>query len=892
LLKELNLKEYKQTNVLGQLIESIHLTDNIIEIFGEATKQLYQVIQCDHVNILFNNEKARYFYINQILNQPNPENGHDLIIPYNETSITEILRSHRSIIRMDLSIRGGLTPGDLKFLAEGIKSDLSVPIIHKNKILAVINLSSYQSNYFTAAHQVQTEQIASLLGLALGRIELIEKLNKKQSDLLLWKNKFKSIINNISESIAIIRLDYDLIYETNTAFEKLTGYSSEQLHGMRLSHLHSPNEEMILSKLDKNSINGKIAAIDKIFLNRKDDTQIPVSLKFVHIGGSITNFIFAIYEHIPETNPVISAINEKSDIPGELISLQLSVFSDIINSANSDLNLNDLINSALLAIKKVTNFDYAQITLFDTSGKNIENHTIISDRCREYDKQKSWNILEDCDFYWYNISEQNLKQQFEARSNSFDSTEKELRSRIPAVLMTKNRNIGTLVLGSLQPDFYQKYQVEFVNEVAGQIAILIENERLSLEQKERILNRSIQSDLTGIIGVNLNIDHVLSGIVKLSAEKMQAQLATIQLIEKDKFLPGVIVSDQNCDKVLISNFENDNIVTEILTTKEPYITSSIPLSHTNQMRNSKSGSFNYRTYLTIFLKLKEKTIGMLTNYWNKPYQINSDDLRLIGAIANQASSAIENAKLFQQSLSYCEQLEKAKTELENFIDSVSHDLTTPLASIQGFSSILLNNLKEEIGNDNLNYLQKVRDKVVKMQRYIDELNELARVGQAVHSFDNVNIAGIIEQAEKKLLDMIQQHKIKISVNKNLPNAYGDRQLLLQLFVNLIDIAIKHIGENNKRPKIEIGCRNENGDGAFFVRNNNMNTRAEFHDNIFALHHRIENQADEEKGYGLGLAIAKKIVDVHNGQIWFESEQGKGCSFYFSLPQRYHFNQEE
>jgi len=882
-LEEIILKESKQTNIMARLFNFILLSENIIEIFAETTKQLSLMIKCDFVNMLLNNEKSRYFYINQALAQNNIDHEYEIIIPYNETSITEIIRSHRSIVRNDLSGRGELTPGDLKFLAEGIKSDLSVPIICKDKVPAIINLSSYESNYFTESNISQTEQIASLLGLALERAELFEKLNKKQSDLLLWKNKFNSLINNVNEAIAIVRLDYDLIYDTNTAFQKLTGYSSEELQGMRLSHLHPQQKDLILSKLDKCRTNGKVSDTEKIILNCKDGVTLPVKLRFVDVDGNTIKFVFAIYEKVVLSPSSFLPLNEIGNLSYDLIKLQQSVFNEINRLANSDLEFNEFIPAVLLAIKKVVNFDYAQISLFDDTGENLVNHTIISDRCREYDKQTYWNILEGCDLYWYNISKQNLR--YQVKKNILNPIEHELQSRIPEVLITKNRYSGTLVLGCLEPNFYQKYQTEFIKQIAEQIATLIENINLSSEHKKRMLNIAVQSELIEMIGINLNIKNVLSSIVKLSAEKMKAQLATIQLIENDTLLLDIVVSDTKCDKSLIMNFEKEIIFPKILKSNKSYVIENIKHYKSNQWDKTLSELFGYLTIATIPLKSDEKMIGILSNYWNKIYQLTAEDYCLLDTIAFQASVAIDNAKLHQDSICYSDRLEMAKHELEKYVNSISHELKTSLASIQGFSSILLDNLKEEINDETFNYLQKIKSKAAKSQRYIENLHEFARVDQNVQPFEEVNLSDIVEQARNKLLDTIELKKITIIIDKELPNMYCDRNLLLQVFINLIVNAIKNLGENNKKPKIEIGYRNSIGNEMFFVRNNGMGISKEFHEDIFDLLHPIENDEDVDEGYGLGLAIAKKIIEIHDGQIWFESEENKGSTFYFSLPKR-------
>ncbi len=881
-----DLKEAKQTDILARLINIIHLTDDVIDIFVEASKRLSQLVKCDYVNILFNNDQAKYFYINHALNQTNSELENEVIIPYHETSITEIIRSNRSIVRDDLTGRGKLTPGDLKFLPDGIKSDLSVPIMCKNRVFAIINLSSCETHFFSENFQYKTEQIASLLGLALERTELIEKLNRKQSDLIYLKNKFKCLNNNIDEAVAVIRLDYDLIYETNTAFQKLTGYTPEELHGIRLSHLHLDQEELILSKLDKCSQKDKLKAISQLNLKRKDGSNIPVKLRFVYVGGEIIKFVFAIYESLSNKGSSFFQLIGNNDTNHELTQLQLSAFYNIAKLVGSDLKLDRIIQAALSEINKVINFDYAQISLFDATSENVENHTIISDRCREYDDANDWNILEDIDFFWYNISTQNLKQQFEDHKNIPDNIERKLQSRISTVLLATNKCPGTLLLGSLEENCYQKQEIEFIKQIAVQIAIIIENTNLSEKHKKTMLSDAVQSDLKKIIGTNLSMGNVLSSIVKLSAEQMQAPLATIQLIENDIPLPGITTSDPECNKNLISHYEKENILPMILESSEPYIIEHIPFDELEQLKCSVSKSLSeYITCVAIPLKLHQKTIGVISNYWNKHYQLNPDNQLLLPVIAEHASEAIGNARLYQESIYRSERLEKIRDELENFVNTVSHDLKIPLASIQGFASTLLDNLKEEINDEILSHLQKIRNKAIKMQQYIDALNQLASVGRLVHPLEEVNVLDIVEQAKKKFSDIIQQQNIKIVVAKELPNIYCDRILIQEAFSNLIENAIKYLDESNKRSKIEIGYQTGTAEEIIFVRNNGTRIRREFNGSIFELFNPIEGQEDEEKGFELSLAFAKKVIEIHDGQIWFESVAGKGNTVYISLPRR-------
>jgi len=881
-LPELDVKESFHVTVLDRLIDAIHSSDDIIDIFDEAIKQLSQAIKFDHGNILLNNEKARYFCIIQALNQSSERPGEEIIIPYSDTSITEITHSRHSIVRKDLSGRGELTPGDLKFLAEGIKSDLSVPIICKNRLFAVINLSSYESNFFTAYHRAQTEQVASLLGLALERSELVEKLNRKQSDLLFWKNKFNSLNNHIREAVAVVRLDYDLIYETNHAFQKLVGFAAEQLHGMRLSQLHPGEEELILTTLDKCSNSEQDIEIKRLTLNRNDGSQLPVRLRFSAIGGNIIKFAYAWYDEIVKPQ---SWFGQDAGDSNGLAQLQLAAFNEINRLAIADIDLESFIQSALLAIKRVVDFDYAQLALFDSANNRVEHHTVISDRCRQFDDQKSWHILEQCDFYWYSYDRQDLETETKSGKNSFENIERALQSRASGVLTTRERHPGALVVGSLEPDFYQHHQFEFINQVAEQLAIIIDNAILNKEHQTWQYHCAIQHDLNNRIGSGINIDKVLLNIVKLSSEQMRSQLATVQLLENNGRLARITTSDPECNKNVILKFEADNVLPGLKKSKQPYVIKNIFDGELNLEHLFDEKMCQFTSCMAIAIKSNERTIGFLTNYWKKPLQSRSDDLCLLDAIAAQAAIAIENAMALQETVSYSNRLEQAKDELDNFVEKISCNMKNPLAAIQGFSSTLMDLLKEQINGEAFNFLEKIKKKAVGLQQYIDDLHEFTSAVQRILPFEDIEANEIIERAKLKIFDAIEQKNVKLTVTKEIPMVYGDRNLMQQVFVNLLANALTELGEDNVKPKIEIGYREEIDKDVFYIRNNGIGKRNAYHGNIFDLFHYDDMTENEQSCHKIGLAIAKKIMEIHNGQIWYEMEEGKGSAVFFSLPRK-------
>jgi signal transduction histidine kinase len=228
------------------------------------------------------------------------------------------------------------------------------------------------------------------------------------------------------------------------------------------------------------------------------------------------------------------------------------------------------------------------------------------------------------------------------------------------------------------------------------------------------------------------------------------------------------------------------------------------------------------------------------------------------------------------------ELENKNAELERFTYTVSHDLKSPLFTIRGF----LGYLEPDARSGNYERLtgdvQRIIDATDKMQRLLNELLELSRVGRIKNEPVSLPFGELAREASELAQGRIMARDISIHIDPNLPNVYGDRIRLTEVLQNLLDNAAKFIGDQ-KDPCIEIGCRGEDpesGNLIFFVRDNGMGIAPEHFDRVFGLFNKLDPKTD---GTGIGLALVKRIIEVHGGRIWVESEVGKGSTFLFTLP---------
>ena len=228
-----------------------------------------------------------------------------------------------------------------------------------------------------------------------------------------------------------------------------------------------------------------------------------------------------------------------------------------------------------------------------------------------------------------------------------------------------------------------------------------------------------------------------------------------------------------------------------------------------------------------------------------------------------------------------EELRKINEELKNFVHVVSHDLKTPIISIQGFSSRLLKNYQEKLGEKGRVYLEHIKTSGRRMEVLVSDLLALSKIGRVVSNLKDISSHEIVKNLTSDLQDRVKEKGIELVVAHNLPTISCDGERIYQVFQNLLVNAIKFMGDTES-PQIEIGYADMGDFHQFSVRDNGIGIDPKYHRRIFDMFHRLKKIEDEE-GTGIGLAIVYRIVTDHDGKVWVESEKGKGAIFYFTLP---------
>jgi signal transduction histidine kinase len=260
-------------------------------------------------------------------------------------------------------------------------------------------------------------------------------------------------------------------------------------------------------------------------------------------------------------------------------------------------------------------------------------------------------------------------------------------------------------------------------------------------------------------------------------------------------------------------------------------------------------------------------------------QARDQALQEISERKRTEKALIENEKKLEAALA---ELADKNTELETFVYTVSHDLKTPIVTIEGFIGALREDFGEMIDENAEKYLNYMSDASRKMELLINDLLYLSRIGRLPERNIEFSFDDLMEKVIKTLQPYIDERGITLNIEKGLPMVYGEMERLGQVMENLLSNAVKYIGKENPSPRIDVGVAEQDGQKVFFVRDNGIGIEKNYYQKIFEIFQRLPSGKKIGEGTGVGLTIVKRIIEHHGGEIWVDSEPGKGTTFFFTL----------
>jgi light-regulated signal transduction histidine kinase (bacteriophytochrome) len=326
-------------------------------------------------------------------------------------------------------------------------------------------------------------------------------------------------------------------------------------------------------------------------------------------------------------------------------------------------------------------------------------------------------------------------------------------------------------------------------------------------------------------------------------------------------------------------------------------------------RKQRAAEVGINAMLCVPVRGPHHVVGVLSSTSTQHRVFTDDEAMVLSAYAEQVAIAIEHARLLAAEEERTAVLERTNlilrdeiierqrieaererllteqearnAEMERFTYTVSHDLKSPLITICGFLGLL----EQDAIRGDVERMQTdityIHTAAATMQRLLDELLELSRIGRVVHPLTEISLSALAHEAVTLVGGQIAARGVQVHIAPDLPVVVGDRSRLLEVLQNLVDNAVKFMG-TQPTPRIEIGFREEEKETVYYVQDNGVGIDPRYHEKVFGLFERLEPEGD---GTGIGLALVKRIIEVHGGRIWVESAgQGCGSKFCFTLAQ--------
>jgi len=252
---------------------------------------------------------------------------------------------------------------------------------------------------------------------------------------------------------------------------------------------------------------------------------------------------------------------------------------------------------------------------------------------------------------------------------------------------------------------------------------------------------------------------------------------------------------------------------------------------------------------------------------------------LVDDITERKTSEAMLKDLNQRLRDRAAELTRSNAELESFAYVASHDLQEPLRMVSSYVELLARRYQGQLDDDADEFIAYAVDGANRMRNLINDLLLYSRAGTRGKDLEVVDGEAVLSASLANLRLAIEESGATIS-HDPLPTILADARQLGQVFQNLISNAIKF--RSDKPPEIHISAERTGDNWCFAVRDNGIGLAPEFFDRIFVIFQRLHTK-EEYPGTGIGLAVSKRIVERHGGQIWLESQPGEGTTFYFTLP---------
>jgi signal transduction histidine kinase len=440
-------------------------------------------------------------------------------------------------------------------------------------------------------------------------------------------------------------------------------------------------------------------------------------------------------------------------------------------------------------------------------------------------------------------------------------------------MLKEHELIGVITIYRQEVRPFTDKQIELLQNFAAQAVIAIENARLLNELRESLQQQTATADVLKIIS-------------RSAARLCETDIVTIVRLKDSVYqhaahcgLPPDIHAEMLAFRIepglgsVAGRVALEGKVVQVLDVQNE------PNYNVDAMRTA-----GVRTILGVPILREGVPIGVLVPMRREVRPFTQKQIELATTFADQAGIAIENVRLFDEIQDKSRQLEVASQHKSQFLANMSHELRTPLNAILGYTELILDNIYGETPDKMREVLERLQANGKHLLGLINDVLDLSKIeaGQLTLDLGDYSLQDVVHTVLVAVESLANGKKLSLTsvVGLNLPVGHGDERRLAQVLLNLVGNAIKFTDKG------EVAIEATTSDGSFTVAvcDTGPGISPSDQGKIFEEFQQADNAATKRKGgTGLGLSIAKRIIKMHGGRIWVESDVGKGSTFAFTIP---------
>ena len=469
-----------------------------------------------------------------------------------------------------------------------------------------------------------------------------------------------------------------------------------------------------------------------------------------------------------------------------------------------------------------------------------------------------------------------------------------VRTVLSVPMLREDKLIGVITTWRREVRPFSDKQIALVKTFADQAVIAIENVRLfqEIQERTRELQLSLEevgalSEVSRAVSSSLNLHEVLSRVAGHAVNLSKSDGCGIFEFNPVRHAFDVVAS-HNLSREFLESVQTTTIdlgkttIGQAADRAQPIQVPDMTNAYGHPFRDFtlKAG---FLSVLTVPMRGDGVTRGIVL-LRRSPGSFDDRVVNLLTALASQSKVAIENARLFSEIEDKGRQIEAANRHKSEFLANMSHELRTPLNAIIGFSEVLLDPALRVSEEERMQFLTDVLGSGKHLLGLINEVLDLAKIeaGKMELQIDRALMQDVVEAVANTMRSLATKKGIQLRIDSDerLAPFSMDGARVKQVLLNLVGNAIKFTPEGGK---VWIRTGGKNGFVCVEVGDNGPGIAAEDQERIFLEFQQAGSEAGKPQGTGLGLALAKKFIEMHGGKIWLESEVGKGSRFFFTLP---------